>query len=156
MGKLPHLTRRQAEAAVARAGESLALTSGAGCGKTLVLARRFTELLMSAAGTGASPFDRFVALTFTDKAALEMLDRVRAVLLDALQRSRDSEDQQKLAEWITELPAAHISTIHSFCASLLRRHAIEAGVDPDFDVCADERRSVVRNGLRQTQIHHRR
>ncbi len=137
MSELPRLTARQAEAAVARARESLALTSGAGCGKTLVLARRFTELLMQAAGAGESPFDRFVALTFTDKAALEMVARVRAVLLDSLARSKDPGDRRRLAEWITELPAAHISTIHSFCASLLRRHAVEAGVDPDFAVCAD-------------------
>ncbi len=138
MSRLPRLTARQAEAAVGRAGESLALTSGAGCGKTLVLARRFTELVMRAKADEGSPFERFVALTFTDKAALEMLSRVRAVLLEALSRSKSAGDRRKLAAWITELPAAHISTIHSFCASLLRRHAVEAGVDPDFAVCADE------------------
>jgi len=137
MTELPMLTARQAEAAVGRAGESLALTSGAGCGKTLVLARRFTELVLQAADADESPFDRFVALTFTDKAALEMVARVRAVLLDALAKSKDARDRRRLAAWITELPAAHISTIHSFCASLLRRHAVEAGVDPNFAVCAD-------------------
>ncbi len=138
MSKLPKLTKRQAEAAVERAGESLALTSGAGCGKTLVLARRFTSLLMAAGGTGENPFEKFVALTFTDKAALEMIARVRAVLADALAGSKSAADRQRLADWITELPAAHISTIHSFCASLLRRHAVEAGVDPGFGVAADD------------------
>ncbi len=138
MSRLPRLTPRQAEAAVERSGDSLALTSGAGCGKTLVLARRFTELVMRTAGSGQSPFERFVALTFTDKAALEMAARVREVLLEGLRQSRSDEDRQRLADWITELPVAHISTIHSFCAWLLRRHAIEAGVDPDFAVCADE------------------
>ncbi|KPK80570.1 MAG: hypothetical protein AMJ81_11835 [Phycisphaerae bacterium SM23_33] len=138
MSELPELTPRQAEAAVERAGESIALTSGAGCGKTLVLARRFTTLLLAAAGDGESPFDRLVALTFTDKAALEMLSRVRDVLLDAIGKTDDPQQRRRLADWITELPAAHISTIHSFCAGLLRRHAIEAGVDPDFAVFADE------------------
>lgn len=137
--ELPELTVRQREAAVERAGASLALTSGAGCGKTLVLARRFTELVMAAGGEGGeSPFDNFVALTFTDKAAAEMVSRVRAVLLEMLHRSAGVEDRQKIADWIIELPAAHISTIHSFCASLLRRHAVAAGVDPGFTVCADE------------------
>ena len=138
MNRLPKLTKRQAEAAVHRAGESLALTSGAGCGKTLVLARRFTSLLMAAGGADENPFDRFVALTFTDKAALEMIARVRAVLADALARSKSAAERQRLADWMTELPAAHISTIHSFCASLLRRHAVEAGVDPGFSVAADD------------------
>ncbi|MCD4699109.1 MAG: UvrD-helicase domain-containing protein [Phycisphaerae bacterium] len=137
--ELPELTASQRQAAIERAGDSLALTSGAGCGKTLVLARRFTELVMSAGGEdGKNPFDRFVALTFTDKAASEMVRRVRAVLLEMLHKSRSEADRQKIADWIIELPAAHISTIHSFCASLLRRYAVEAGIDPGFTVCADE------------------
>ncbi len=139
MPKLPDLTPAQHAAAVDRANESLALTSGAGCGKTLVLARRFTTLLLTAEAEGfeGSPFERFVALTFTDKAALEMLARVRVVLLEALAESHDEADRRRLAEWITELPAAHISTIHSFCAAVLRRYAVEAGVDPNFAVMAD-------------------
>ncbi len=136
MSKLPRLTARQSEAAVERAAESVALTSGAGCGKTLVLARRFTTLLLG--GGDESPFERFVALTFTDKAALEMISRVRTVLQDALASSRDPAERSRLAGWITELPAAHISTIHSFCASLLRRYAVEAGVDPNFAVATDD------------------
>jgi len=138
MSKLPVLTAEQRQAAVDRAGDSLALTSGAGCGKTLVLARRFTTLLLAAGGEGESPFDRFVALTFTEKAAQEMAARVRAVLLDRLAASANPAERQRLAEWVAELPGAHISTIHSFCASVLRRHAVEAGIDPDFAVCADD------------------
>ncbi len=140
MSELPKLTDRQREAAVERVGESIVLTSGAGCGKTLVLARRFTELIMQAAADGSikNPFDRFVALTFTDKAAAEMARRVRTVLLERLRLSRDPDERRTLADWITELPAARICTIHSFCASLLRRHAVEAGVDPGFAVCGDE------------------
>ena len=139
MSEPARLTPRQAAAAVERAGDSLALTSGAGCGKTLVLAHRYATLLTAAeAGSGESPLDRLVALTFTEKAAAEMHSRVRAVLLAALAECADPARRQRLAEWITELPAARISTIHGFCGSLLRRHAVEAGVDPNFAVCADE------------------
>jgi ATP-dependent helicase/nuclease subunit A len=147
MSRLPPLTDRQREAAVERAGESIALTSGAGCGKTLVLARRFTTLLLETgrgeggaeAGDAApSVFDRFVALTFTDKAALEMVARVRRVLRERLALSGDEAERARLADWITELPAANIATIHSFCAGLLRRYAVEAGVDPGFAVAADD------------------
>ena len=76
------LTAAQESAAVKRIHESLALRSGAGCGKTYVLARRFTELLMASGGE-VNPLSRFVALTFTDKAALEMTDRVRRMLATA-------------------------------------------------------------------------
>jgi len=136
MAKLPELTPTQAVAAVETAGRSIALTSGAGCGKTLVLARRFTTLLLDSEDGDA--LQRLVALTFTDKAAAEMLRRVRRVLTEALAAEDEPARRERLAEWVTELPAARISTIHSFCGSLLRRYAVEADVDPGFAVCADE------------------
>ncbi len=134
MSSLPELTGDQ-RAVVERLNDSLAVTSGAGCGKTLVLASRLTELIL--ASPDVNPFDHFMALTFTEKAASEMSARVRRVLLERLKASRGA-DRQKLAQWVMELPAAHISTIHSFCSWLLRKHAIEAGIDPAFEVLADD------------------
>jgi len=131
------LTRAQQAAAIGRSGENLALRSGAGCGKTLVLARRFTELLLRSRGRD-DPLSRFVALTFTDKAALEMKQRLRRLLTTFATRAHSRSDREKLLSWVADLPEARISTIHSFCASLLRTHAIQAGIDPDFEVCADE------------------
>ena len=130
------LTPAQQAAGVDRIGESLALLSGAGCGKTFVLARRFTELLLADEGDGAEAMGGLVALTFTDKAAVEMSQRVRA-MLTALAESAEGPRRRKLLRWIDELPEARISTIHGFCSSLLRSRAIEAGVDPSFAVCAD-------------------
>jgi len=134
------LTTAQRAAAIDRSGENIALRSGAGCGKTLVLARRFTELLMRR-GPSADALDRFVALTFTDKAAIEMAERVRKTLGELAQRGRGpGPGRRLLLKWILRLPEARIGTIHSFCAALLRAQAIEAEIDPDFHVCADEMR----------------
>jgi len=119
--KLPSLTPAQQAAAVDRAAENVSLTSGAGCGKTFVLARRFTELLLRC-GDAENPLSRFVALTFTEKAALEMRQRVRT-LLSAFAATARGDDRRKLQRWIDELPQARISTIHSFCSSLLRTYA---------------------------------
>ncbi|MCK4277398.1 MAG: UvrD-helicase domain-containing protein, partial [Phycisphaerae bacterium] len=88
------LTAAQKAAAVDRIGENIALRSGAGCGKTLVLARRFTELLLKSGGK-ANPLARFVALTFTDKAALEMKQRVRRFLTERAAASK-GEDRRRL------------------------------------------------------------
>ena len=130
------LTPAQQTAAIDGASRSMALRSGAGCGKTFVLARRYMELL-----TGSDPDDwplrRLVALTFTDKAAIEMSQRVRKMLVEQA-RQTDGPKRAQLRRWIDELPEARISTIHSFCASLLRAHAVEAGVDPSFAVSADD------------------
>ena len=131
------LTAAQESAAVKRIHESLALRSGAGCGKTYVLARRFTELLMASGGE-VNPLSRFVALTFTDKAALEMTDRVRRMLAEFADAATTPEERRRLLGWLEEAGDARISTIHSFCSVLLRTHAIEAGVDPNFAVCADD------------------
>jgi ATP-dependent helicase/nuclease subunit A len=129
------LTDAQRKAALDLADQSMALRSGAGCGKTFVLAKRYAQLL-TAADPETSPLRRLVALTFTDKAAIEMSQRLRKMLVEQALEADDSQRAQ-LRRWIDELPEARISTIHSFCASLLRAHAVEAGIDPSFAVCAD-------------------
>jgi ATP-dependent helicase/nuclease subunit A len=123
------------QAAISRIGDNIALRSGAGCGKTFVLARRFTELLQ--ASKSDHPLHRLVALTFTDKAALEMHQRVRTMIAD-LAAGAKGPSRQKLLQWLDDLPQARISTIHSFCSGLLRTHAIAAGLDPAFSVGADQ------------------
>ncbi|MEI7835768.1 MAG: UvrD-helicase domain-containing protein, partial [Planctomycetota bacterium] len=130
-----NLTPAQRRAAIERIGENLVLRSGAGCGKTFVLARRFVELLR-AAEPDSQPLRRLVALTFTDKAAMEMAQRVRKMLRDQAVGA-PPERRKLLLAWLEELPEARISTIHSFCASLLRSHAVEAGLDPAFAVCSE-------------------
>jgi len=136
MSEAFELTPAQRAAGVDRIGESLALLSGAGCGKTFVLARRFTELLLAERGDEGEALSKLVALTFTDKAALEMAQRVRAMLTDRAD-SAEGPERHRLLRWIDELPEARIATIHGFCSALLRSRAVEAGVDPSFAVCAD-------------------
>ncbi len=93
--------------------------AGAGSGKTAVLTRRYRELVLR---DGLSP-RRVAALTFTEKAAAEMRDRITRML--------GEEGHHELRD---EVDVAPISTIHAFCARLLRLHAIEAGLDPAFAV----------------------
>ena len=96
------LTDAQRAAAIERIGEDLALRSGAGCGKTFVLARRFVELLRNC-GDAEDAVGRFVALTFTEKAALEMSSRVRRMLSDAAAGAAGDE-RRRLRCWLEELP----------------------------------------------------
>ncbi len=124
------------KAAVEKIGRNMALLSGAGCGKTFVLALRFLRLLEQSPHRGDA-VGRIVALTFTEKAALEMSGRVRAMLQDAAAGAEGAERELAL-RWLEELADARIATIHGFCASVLRAHAVEAGIDPAFAVCSDE------------------
>jgi len=137
MSEAIKLTDAQRASAIDRLDENLSLRSGAGCGKTYVLARRFTELLLRCPDAD-DPLSRFVALTFTDKAAIEMSQRVRKMLGDFAASATDPAERRRLLGWIEALPEARISTIHSFCAALLRTYAIDAGIDPAFFVCNDD------------------
>src|SRR5580704_2528997 len=113
---------------------SIGLSAGAGCGKTFVLTRRFlTHLEPPEPGQASTtvPLSRVVAITFTDRAAREIRDRIRAQCADRLRDCREEE----VSHWLSilrGLDAARISTIHSFCSGLLRRHAVTAGIDPQF------------------------
>ncbi len=112
------LTEEQ-ERAVARRGEPLLLAAGAGSGKTSVLVERFVRAVLE---DGIAP-GSILAITFTDRAAGELRERVRERFLELGEReaARDTE-------------AAFVSTFHGFCARLLRAHALMAGLDPDFSV----------------------
>ena len=128
------LTAEQ-RAALAASGVSVALGAGAGCGKTSVLTERFLAFLE---GPPRRPLSRFVALTFTDRAARELRDRVRQACRRRLEaEGSDHLDDAEVAHWrgvLRGLEAAPIGTFHAFCARLLRRFAAEAGLDPGFRV----------------------
>ena len=107
-------------------GSSVALSAGAGCGKTFVLAERFVRALE---GPNGRPLGRIVALTFTNKAARELRERIRK---ECRARLESGEDSLRWRAVLRGLAAARIGTFHAFCGEVLRQHPIEAGVDPSF------------------------
>jgi ATP-dependent helicase/nuclease subunit A len=112
---------------------SVALAAGAGCGKTFVLTERFLACLDPRRPGGPMRLDQLTAITFTERAAREMRQRIRSACLDRLQAA----DDEHVRDWLRtlrELDSARISTIHSFCGTLLRAHAVEARLDPHFQV----------------------
>ncbi len=112
------LTDEQERAVASRSG-SLLLAAGAGSGKTSVLVERFVRAVQE---DGIAP-GRILAITFTERAAGELRQRVRARLLELGER-----------EAARETEAANVSTFHAFCARLLRIHPVQAGVEPGFEI----------------------
>jgi ATP-dependent exoDNAse (exonuclease V) beta subunit len=106
-------------AAVERRDVSLLVRAGAGTGKTSVLVERFVQAVRE----DDVEVERILAITFTEKAAAEMKERVRARLVEL-----DMREEARAAE------GAWISTIHRFCARVLRTHALTAGIDPEYRV----------------------
>ena len=125
---LPPLSPAQ-RAAVEAAFDDALVTAGAGSGKTRVLAERFVHLVEQ----GHVDLRRLAALTFTEKAAAQMRERI-ADLFRRRAEASDGETAARYAQWRDGVEFAPISTIHSFCATLLREHAIEARLDPSFQM----------------------
>lgn len=128
----PKLTAEQ-QAALAATDRSVSLAAGAGCGKTFVLTERFLSYLDPSELGPLAELHELVAITFTEAAAREMRDRIRKRCYERLSTATDPSEQQNWRRLLRSLDAARISTIHSFCATLLRSHAVDANIDPQFE-----------------------
>jgi ATP-dependent helicase/nuclease subunit A len=119
------------ESAIFTRDRNLIVTAGAGSGKTRVLVARFVEMLE------ANPdwsLPSLVAITFTEKAAREMRDRVRQAIEQRLLTAADDATIRRWHEHQAALDSARIGTIHGLCVSILRANAAEIGIDPAFAV----------------------
>ncbi|MGH9229486.1 MAG: UvrD-helicase domain-containing protein [Acidimicrobiales bacterium] len=122
-------------------GETLFVEAGAGSGKTRELVGRIVNLVTTGTGT----IDAVAAITFTERAASELRDRVRRQLQNELERARSAADAtvgDRCARALDDLDGAAIGTLHSFAQRLLVEHPIEAGLPPRIEVL-DEVASTV-------------
>ena len=129
MDFLDKLNPEQREAVLHRAGPLLIL-AGAGSGKTRVITYRIAYLI----GDGHAEPDQVLAVTFTNKAAQEMRERVEALLG-------------------TECGGVWLSTFHALCARLLRREGPKIGLSRDFVIYdSSDQISVVKQAQRELDI----
>lgn len=135
-----HFTSEQERALVL--DRHVAVMAGAGSGKTRVLVERYLRLLDA---NPDWPLSAVVAITFTEKAAGEMLERVRLGLERRLKAASTPAERQRWSERLGETASTRISTIHALCAALLRANAAEAGVDPAFEVMDETGASLLRD-----------
>src|SRR5438445_11452296 len=105
------------EAALKARGDVL-VVAGAGTGKTKTLVERCAALVRE---EGCS-LTEILMVTFTDAAAAEMRQRIRARLMEQLASSSDAKVVSHLEEQVALLDTANISTLHSFCLRLVREH----------------------------------
>ena len=123
----------------------ISVTAGPGSGKTMVLVERYLHILRE----HRLAIDQIVAITFTNRAANEMRERLRADLNHMLRIATD-EERRRWLNYKRTLDGAVITTIHGFCARLLREFPIEARVDPQF-LLLDEHRAIERGHRQQAQ-----
>ena len=116
------------------------VTAGAGSGKTLVLARRYIEILRR----DKAEVGDIVAITFTEKAARDMRQRIRQYCDDEIKAA--SGKPEPLIKWRghkQDLEGARISTIHGLCSRILRENPVESRVDPEFTVLDENAAAIL-------------
>ncbi len=126
----------QQQAAIAARGDVL-VVAGAGAGKTRALVDRCLVWLLDEENPGS--LDQILMVTFTEAAAAEMRQRLRA-RLEEVQAARPSP---RLAEQLALLETALICTLHSFCFRLVREHFYTLGLDPQLIVLPEERAQLL-------------
>ena len=122
---------------------NVVVVAGAGTGKTTILVNRILNLLLREPNPLA--ITEVVALTFTNKAATEMKQRLRAQLLRLTEQTDDliatfrtryylSAEQviERARTALEQMEKSQIGTLHSFAAHLLRLHPMESEIDPSF------------------------
>jgi ATP-dependent exoDNAse (exonuclease V) beta subunit len=116
MSAVPFTADQRSAIDVSRRHLDTCVVAGPGSGKTTVLVEYFLQLVAA----GVDPL-RILAITFTEKAAGNM-------------RKKLAQAFQELPETRARLERAWVSTVHGFCARLLRENAVFAGIDPEFSV----------------------
>jgi ATP-dependent exoDNAse (exonuclease V) beta subunit len=106
---------------------TLVVEAAAGTGKTTELVKRIVRIIEE----GQAQIRQIVAVTFTEKAAGELKLRIREKLEKA-RTDAEGVKRQRLTDALAHLEEAHVSTIHGFCADLLRERPVEARLDPLF------------------------
>lgn len=120
------LNQAQTQAVLNPVESCTKIVAGAGTGKTQIISKRFTKLVFDLKNQGIeNPQSKILVITFTDKAANEMRERISSTLEANGIKSLSCEDL-----WI--------STFHSFCMRILKKYSIEAGLSPSFQM-ADEK-----------------
>jgi ATP-dependent helicase/nuclease subunit A len=107
--------------------------ASAGTGKT----RKLVEVYLTLLEKNIEPH-RILAMTFTEKAAAEMRDRIRSAIY-ARVSSLPVREHGRWMRILGMLPAAPIGTIHGFCARVLRERGLCAGIDPSFSILSEQR-----------------
>lgn len=131
-------TAQQRAAALDRGG-ALLLAAGAGSGKTKVLIDRLMAYLTDP--TDPADLDEFLIITYTRAAASELRAKIAARLAQAV---AETPQNRHLQRQLTRVYCAQISTVHSFCQSVLRQYAAEAALSADFRVADEQQAAALR------------
>jgi ATP-dependent helicase/nuclease subunit A len=112
---------------------TIVVEAAAGTGKTSELVQR----MIAVVAAGKTTIDHIAGVTFTEKAAGELKLRLRSELEKARRAETNRDTRNHLEQALAHLEEARLSTIHSFCADLLKERPVEARIDPQFELMTE-------------------
>lgn len=142
--------------AIALRHRRLLVSAAAGSGKTAVLTERIVQRISDPAE--AVDIDELLIMTFTRAAAAEMRERIRKKLSERLSGGEAEVSpgvKQRLKKQVALLELAQITTIDSFCLSVIREHADLTELDPAFRVGGEEELSLLRADVMEELLEER-
>ncbi|MFR4762992.1 MAG: UvrD-helicase domain-containing protein [Anaerococcus obesiensis] len=125
--------------AIETRGKNIIVSAAAGSGKTRVLVDRLVSIMLEE----KIPIKNMIIVTFTNKASVEMKDRIRQKLNDLLKE--ENSDKIFIKNQIKSINDAFIKTLHSFCADMLRENFyLSDNLSPSFKIAADSKQALLR------------
>ncbi len=133
---------REQEKVISLSGRSILVSAAAGSGKTAVLVERIITMLTRR--ENPVDVDRLLIVTFTEAAAAEMKERIRKAVEERVEKEPENEHLRRQA---TLVHSAQITTIHSFCLSVIREHFHTIDLDPAFRIGEDGELKLLRQDV---------
>lgn len=121
-------------------GKDVLVSASAGSGKTTVLVRRVIEKLKykdEKENVEPTRIDQLLIVTYTEAAASEMKERIASALKEEINHTTNAKERRFLLQQLSLLPTAFISTLHSFCLTVIRRYYYLIDLDPSFRMLTD-------------------
>ena len=128
-------------------GRNILVSAAAGSGKTAVLVERIITMLTRK--ENPVDVDRLLIVTFTEAAAAEMKERIRQAIEDQAEKRPEDENLNRQA---TLIHSAQITTIHSFCLSVIREHFHTIDLDPAFRIGEEGELKLLRGDVMQEML----
>lgn len=145
---MPFALSEEQQRAVSDDGGAVLVSAAAGSGKTRVLVERLLERV----SVRGADIDRFLVITYTKAAAAELRQRIAQELHERLAQAPGDRHLRRQTVLIYR---ADISTVHAFCAKLLRENAAALDLDPDFRLCDEGEAAILKDQTLQRLMERR-
>ncbi len=127
MSRTPH---PQQQAVLDCTADRQLVSAGAGSGKTTVMIKKITDLLLS----GQATTNQILVVTFTNLASIEMRERLVKNISEALLSATDNDEKLRIQNILDSIETSSVDTIDGFCSKMLKKYFYQADLEPEIKI----------------------